>query len=182
MMGYFAAVSAVLSIANLALSLALIRWVRHHGEQHAAQRTGAAPSARLPVGTVIPEFTTTTVSGVDRSMRELRGARSVVAFLSVGCPPCRDQIGEFREFARTIPGGPSQVLAVIANKEADPDMAAEFITELGPVAWVATEARRGPAQTAFSVRGFPSYFVLDEHGQVETSAPAMSRLSVTEHA
>ncbi|MBV9448277.1 MAG: TlpA family protein disulfide reductase [Streptosporangiaceae bacterium] len=172
------ALLGALSILNLLLLFLVIRRLRGHTEQLSRQpRFGGPP--RLPAGTEIPEFTATTVSGATISLAELRGSRSAVAFLSVGCAPCRDQLAEFIEFARTIPGGAAQVLAVVIAH--DPDRAGEFIEALEGSATVAMEeARAGSAQNAFSVQGFPSFFVLDEHGRVENSGPTVRRLTANQ--
>lgn len=174
------ALTGVLSVVNLLLLFVVIRRLRGHAEQLSRQpRFGGPP--RLPAGTEIPEFTAATVSGATVSLAGLRGSRSAVAFLSVGCPPCRDQLPEFTEFARTIPGGAAQVLAVVIAH--DPDRAGEFIEALEGSATVAMEeARTGAVQKAFAVQGYPSFFVLDERGLVETSGPTVRSLTVTQLA
>jgi peroxiredoxin len=179
-MAFAIALVALLTLADLGLTFAIIRWIRRHGVQHATrQGPHVQPPPRLPVGTQIPEFTTTVVGGGSLSLADLAGARSAVAFLSASCQPCREQLPEFQDFARTIPGGRSQVLAVIIGSSSSPGMA-DFVAELTDIASVAVEPRQGAAQEAFSVRAFPTFFVLDERGRVETSAPAMRFLTETE--
>jgi hypothetical protein len=68
------------------------------------------------------------------------------------------------------------VLAVIIGRNGDPDSAATFVEELAGTASIVLEALRGPLQTSFSVSGYPSFYVLDERGRVESSAPTVEML------
>jgi peroxiredoxin len=176
-MPYLVAVIGLLSLFNLALTLLVVRWVRRHGEKHSTLRSGFRPAPRLPAGTQIPGFTATTVTGETLGLDSLAGGRSAIAFLSVNCAPCREQLGEFKAYARRVPGGAGQVLAVVVAGKSDPDSAAAFIAELTGTASIVAEALRGPVQSAFSVSGYPSFFVLDERGRVESSAPTVEMLA-----
>jgi peroxiredoxin len=176
-MPYLVTAIGVLSLFNLALTLLVVRWVRHHGERHATLRPGFRPAPRLPAGTQIPGFTATAVSGDMLTLASLTGGRSAVAFLSVNCPPCREQLGEFKAYAARVPGGAGQVLAVIVGGNGDPESAAAFVEELTGTATIVIEAPKGPVQTAFSVSGWPSFYVLDERGRVESSAPTVEMLA-----
>jgi peroxiredoxin len=168
-----AALLGVLCLVNLALTVTLVRRVRRQDE-----RIAAAPRFRvqagLPPGTKVGDFWAVTVSGERRSLADLAGARSLVAFFSPTCGPCRKQLPEFAEFARTIPGGPSQVLAVVAGEE---DQAKEFVAGLDGTASVVVEPPHGPVATAFSARGFPSFYLVGTDGRVESSGLALSVLT-----
>jgi hypothetical protein len=59
------------------------------------------------------------------------------------------------------------------------DRAAGFAAELDGVASIALEPPMGPAQKAFSISGYPSFFTLDERGRVEASGMSVSRLPAT---
>jgi hypothetical protein len=157
----------VLGLLNLALVLALIRSMR-------IQPRGRTPMEYpgiLRRGTKAPEFTTTTVTGQTLSLSDLLGARSVIAFLSVRCPPCRTELPHFVEFARTVPGGKGQVLAVVTGDDAA--LTGGFAAQLEGVASVVVETRHGPMSTTFSITGSPVFFALDERGYIEAGAPAV---------
>jgi peroxiredoxin len=126
---------------------------------------------RLPPGTQAPEFTTTTVSGVARSLGDLTGARSVVGFFAAACPPCHEQVPAFAAYARSFPGGAAQVLAVVAG--GDDSETAKLVSELDGLASVVLEPAQGPMQVAFGVLGFPTFYLLDESGRIQVSAPTM---------
>jgi thiol-disulfide isomerase/thioredoxin len=167
-MSYLAA--AVLLIGalcclNLIVTFGIVRRLRLQAD-HGSQET-----VRLPPGTLAPEFTTTTISGSARSLGDLTGARSVVAFFAAKCPPCHEQVPAFVAYARSVPGGAAQVLAVVVGGD-DPETA-QLAGELQGPASVAVERAHGPMQEAFAVLGFPTFYVLDDHGRIQVSAPAM---------
>jgi peroxiredoxin len=167
-----------LCLINLAVLILVIKRLRAYLEELASRPRGMQ---RMPVGTQISGFTATTATGSAVSLSDLTGSRSVVAFLSVSCGPCRTQLPEFKEHVRGVPGGASQVLAVLIAR--DSAGAAEFAKELAGLATIVVEApRSGPVQDAFnsegSVFGYPSFFALDERGKVEASGPTVGSLKV----
>jgi thiol-disulfide isomerase/thioredoxin len=176
-MSYLAAAVVILGLlclVNLALTFVLIRRVSGLSAQPGGP-AGFRPASRvLPPGSQVPGFAVTTVSGTTRSLDDLAGSRSLLGFFSLGCPPCRDAVPEFIDFARTIPGGTSQVLAIVCGPEGT---AAESLArELHDAASVVIEPRQGPAAKAFQVSGYPRFFVLDDSGRIEASGPSMPLL------
>jgi peroxiredoxin len=169
----------VLSLVNFTLTFAVIRQVRRYGEQLAMRGAGRGqPPWHMQAGSPVPEFTATTVSGGRVSLSDLTGARSMVAFFAVGCPPCRVQLPEFTRYARSFPGGPAQVLAVVVEPEGKREETADdYIRALAGVATVVVEPHGGPTAQAFSVSGQPTIYVLDERGRVETSDMAVRRIA-----
>jgi peroxiredoxin len=176
-MGYLGtAVTAIGTglLINLALTLAVIRRVQRHGEQ-LAKRPGTRPRAlEVPVGSQAPDFAVPTAAGGIRSLSDLTGAPSLIAFLSAGCLPCRRQLPEFKEYARTIPGGATQVLAVICSNQRT---AGDLAEELEGTATIAVEPLRGAMQTAFSVSGYPTFYLLDASGLVQAGAVMVRNLA-----
>jgi peroxiredoxin len=170
-----------LSLINFALTFAVIRQVRRYGELLAGRGAGGGqPPWHIQAGSPVPEFTATTVSGGRVSLSDLTGARSVVAFFAVGCPPCRMQLPEFTRYAGSFPGGAAQVLAVVADPEGElEEKTDDYVRELTGVATVVVEPPGGPAAQAFSVSGQPTFYVLDERGRVETSGMAVRRIAAT---
>jgi len=164
---------SVLCLVNLALLFAVIRKVRLLSERvDKVPVVGAA--ALLPVGRQAPEFTAVTTSGESRSLADLAGSRSVVGFFSPGCEPCRTQLPEFVEFAKALPGGPGQALAVVMGQA---EAAARLAAELeGPTAVVITP-RQGPLVAAFSVRGTPAFYLISPDGRIEARGMAVQALA-----
>lgn len=167
-----AAVS-VLCLVNLALLFAVIRKVRLLGER-VDQMPVMGPAALLPVGGKAPEFTAVTTNGESRSLADMAGSRSVVGFFSPGCPPCRTQLPEFIEFAKALPGGPGQALAVVVGQG---DAAAGFAAEMDGAVGVMITPRQGPISTAFSVRGMPAFYLIGPDGRIEARGMAVQALA-----
>jgi len=163
---------SVLCVVNLTLTLALIRSMRHQSLARAA--AGFPGLGLLPRGAKAPEFAATTVDGQALALTDLLGARSVLGFFSVRCPPCRAQLPKFADFARTFPGGLTQVLAVVSG---DPALAAEFADALAGAATVVVEPAGGPVSTAFSPTASPVFYVLDERGYIQIGAPAVQMMA-----
>lgn len=157
----------VLCLVNLVLIVALARRVRHQNERLAAGVRLPEVASLVTEGTKVREFTAVTVSGEQRTMGGTPGARNLVGLFSPNCPPCREQRSAFIELARTMPGGPAQVLAVINGPE---EAAAEFAVELDGVASVVIEPPSGPVASVFAVPTRPAFFLVDADGRIEASA------------
>ena len=173
--GLAVTVVGIVALANLALTLLVIKWARRHGDMHARGRTGPPARQMLPAGTQIAAFEAATVTGDACALTELTGARSAAAFLSVRCLPCRDQLPAFISYARAFPGGHRQGLAVVVA-DGDGDGADSWVSQLGAVATVVVEPLGGAVQTAFSVTGAPSFYLLDDRGRVESSSHSVDAL------
>jgi peroxiredoxin len=165
-------------LINLALTFALLRRVRRHGEQLARfsfkRFDNEMMGDGLRAGSKVPDLKVQTVSGETRSLAGPGDAHSVIGFFSVGCPPCEKQLPQFKEYARTIPGGVSQVLAVISGNEA---AAAGYVRELAGVAEVVLEPHRGSVQQAMSVSTFPALYLLDAGGHVRVTGRSVQRIA-----
>jgi thiol-disulfide isomerase/thioredoxin len=162
----------LLCLGNLALLMAVIRKVRLLGER-VDKFPVRGPAALLPVGSKAPGFTAVTTSGETRSLADLAGSRSVVGFFSPNCPPCHVQLPEFIEFARTMPAGGGQALAVIVGGE---EAAAGLAAELDGTAAVVITPLQGPLTIAFSVRGFPAFYLIGPDGRIEARGMAVKTL------
>jgi thiol-disulfide isomerase/thioredoxin len=188
----------VLCLLNLWLTIAMARVLRGHGEQLAHRGVRPRPVVGLPPGTQVPDFTVTTVTGATVSAEDLRGERSLIAFLSPGCAPCHEQVPAFAALARRLPGGSARSLAVICSgpgaprgqedrgqedrgqEERHQDSGADHLArELADVAHVVREPSAGAAAAALAVSGFPSFILLDAGGRVEAGAHAVAGIAGT---
>lgn len=168
-LGAAVAVIGVVLLADLALTLALVRRVRVLSE-----RPARMPPPGLPAGEAVPDFTATTVTGEARSRADMAGSPGLIGFFAAGCTPCHGQLPEFAGLAGTIPGGAKQVLAVVTGNGTQ---AAELVRDLDGVAAVVRQPPEGNLCTAFAVRGFPRFYLISEAGRVEASAPAVHMLA-----
>ncbi|GAA1533122.1 hypothetical protein GCM10009678_14360 [Actinomadura kijaniata] len=134
---------------NLVLLLGVIRRLREHTEVLSHFQIG---KPLLEVGDRIADFATSTAHG-QRLTSESLASGTLVAFLSPTCGPCQEKAPELAAYARALPDGPDQVLAVVVGAD---DEATEMVTRLSPVVTVATEGNGGPLSKAFAVQGFPT--------------------------
>lgn len=169
--------TGALSVLNFLLLLLVVRRVRGYREQLARQRGPLGPLAGLPVGTRVPEFTVLGNAGEVVCLDSLRGARSLVAFFSPDCRPCREQAPELAAFARATAKEPARIVAVICGDQHH-EGAASIAAELAGAATVVHEQVGGPAEAAFSVSGYPSFYLLDDGGRVQASGHTVRSVAV----
>jgi peroxiredoxin len=173
------ALVGVVAISALLLVIALARRIRELGTSTGNLQHGKTPAVSdLPPGSRPAHFGAATMSGGTVSLGALSGRRALVGFFFAGCIPCNRQLPGFVELAKTIPGGPGQVVAVVSGQ---PDKAAEYAARLAGAASVVLESPRADEGTiahAFSVSTWPSYYLLDSAGTVESGATSLSSLEV----
>ncbi|MEU4807209.1 TlpA disulfide reductase family protein [Actinosynnema sp. NPDC023587] len=146
-------VVGVVALLDLVLTVGVVKRLREHTELLSA---GENPAPALRAGEEVGAFETFAMDGSPVS-RDLVTGETVVAFFSPGCQPCKDKMPEFVRYANTMPGGRDRVLAVVVG---DADAAAEFVSELSPVARVVVESREGALSSAFKARAFPTVLMI----------------------
>ncbi|MEV4395610.1 TlpA disulfide reductase family protein [Nonomuraea sp. NPDC049607] len=166
-----------LCLFDLVLTLGVVRRLREHTDQLQSLLSHGDRSPGRVRGSV-GDFLATTVDGEPVS-RDLLTGETLVAFFSPGCTTCRETLPEFVEFARGLPGGRRQVLAVLAGDREDSD---EMVRTLTPVARVAVEEFDGELSRAFAVDGFPAHYVVDSTGALLATAPDVALLRATRAA
>lgn len=168
----------VVAIAALLLVIALARRIRELSGAGNLGASQAASAYELPPGSKPADFRADSISGTTVTLDGLSGGRALVGFFLGGCVPCDRQLPAFADLAKTIPGGPSQVVAVVSGR---PEKAVELTARLDGIASVVREnpgAGEGSLSHAFSVSSWPSYYLIDPAGTVESSAGSMSMLAV----
>jgi thiol-disulfide isomerase/thioredoxin len=170
--------SVALGLVNLALTFTAIRWMLRRGQQPGPRgEPDFLLSQRLQPGAKVPTLSVTTVADESRSIADMATTPSLIGFFSPVCPPCRTQLPLFVDLAKTIPGGASRVLAVVVgDRQRHGDVISEFVGELEGAAAVAVEPPGSPAAAALSVKGYPTFYLLEE-GEVRASSMMVSRLA-----
>jgi AhpC/TSA family len=165
----------ILGLANLALTLALVRRLRADASASGASGTRAVAPGLLAEGSQAPDFSAVAMTGAHVGLGSLLGHASLVGIFSSACKPCRDHMPGFVAAARQLPSGSSGAVAVVRGDEAD---AADLLEALGDSATVILEPEGGPVGEAFSVETYPSMYMLDESGLIVSAAHVASRLVV----
>ncbi|NUT53326.1 MAG: TlpA family protein disulfide reductase [Saccharothrix sp.] len=146
-------VVGVVALLDLVLTIGVVKRLREHTELLSAREN---PSPALRAGEAVGEFETSAVDG-GRVSRELVTGETVVAFFSPTCRPCKEKMPQFVRYANAVPGGRDRVLAVVVGDE---DAAAEFVSELSPVAQVVVENHEGAMSSAFKARAYPTVLMI----------------------
>src|SRR5262249_26657192 len=163
----------LLCLLDLLLTFGVIRRLRLHSEL-LSRRSPLAGDEAVPVGSPPMPFETTTTDG-QRVSAETMPARTIVAFFTPDCSPCREQLPVFVDKATEFVQNGAHVLAVVVG---DTDAGAEMVGQLERVGPVVAEPMGGPVSAAFRLRGYPSMCVLDERGIVSVSGRDINQLLV----
>lgn len=157
------ALLALLTLANIGLTVAVIRRLAAH-ERKLARLTEFPPSGLHP-GEPVPSFLAQTQDGrrVDESALD---DRTGVAFFSATCDACALHAPEFAALA-----GPK--LAVVTGEG---PTGASILAALERVPVVRETTVGGPLAQSFRVDTFPTYFAV-EHGHVMAAAGSADELS-----
>jgi thiol-disulfide isomerase/thioredoxin len=173
-MAYLTAAVALvggLCVSNLILTFGVIRRLRTHTD-HLSQLLGIGSDRIAPPSATIGHFQEITTDGEPVSNQTLTG-QTLVGFFSPDCGPCKKLIPDFIEYARAVPGGRQQVLAVVVGDEV---ASLEMVAALRPVARVIVEKASGSVAASFAVGGFPAVCLLEDGGTVAASGGQMEDL------
>ncbi|MGC4896940.1 hypothetical protein [Micromonospora sp. DT31] len=143
------AVLAAFCLANLLLTLAVVRRLRVHTERLDRLTDGEPPL--LQPGDPVGEFEVPTVGGSLAAATDL-AAGGLIAVVSPGCGSCEEAVPGLVA-ALAEPGRPPMVIVVAA----EPVEAEAMVRALGPDAPVVIEAPvTGAVQRALGIREYPS--------------------------
>ena len=157
------ALLALLTLANIGLTVAVIRRLAAH-ERKLSQFTEWTPPTGLAPGDAVPSFLAETHDGrrVDESVL---ADRSAVAFFSATCDACALHAPDFA----AVPG---PKLAVLTGEG---PTGATILAALGDVPVVREANVGGPIAQSFRVDTFPTYFAV-EHGHVMAAVGSADEL------
>jgi hypothetical protein len=166
----------VLCVLDLVLTFGIIRRLREHTELLSRRADGPRGSLDIVIspGQVVGDFAAVTTDGDPLSRAALTG-QTLVAFVSPDCKGCTERLPGLVERAQVMPGGRTQVLAVVAGEQ---DTNAELRAMLEPVARVVTDGHYDALAQAFKVRGFPAFALVAGGGVVVASGFDLAELPV----
>jgi thiol-disulfide isomerase/thioredoxin len=160
-----------LLIVMVVLLLAILRRLREHEADLAQFR----PPPSLMAGEPAPDFTATTLDGVEVSRTAAGGGDTVLAFFASGCSACKQHLPGFRRVAAAARGRGAQVLAIIeGNAETAEPILAGLEREVPAVLAPFEESSLIPD---YRVRVFPTYVAIDAGGTVAATAPSPAKLA-----
>jgi len=127
--------------------------------------TETVDSGLAAAGSPAPAFQLQTLDGADVSLADYKGQVVVINFWATWCPPCRAEMPGIQAVYEAHKAEGLVVLAV--NAQEDNDTISSFITQAGFTFPVIPDPY-GQAVRAYGVRSFPSTFVLDRDGNIDT--------------
>lgn len=131
---------------EIAFALAAIFAVRAYLARDVA--TGSAPA-----------FASHGLQGERLAIADLKGRPALVHFWATWCPICKAEQGTIQSLAA------DHALITVAMQSGDADTVADYVRkEAWPVPIVVDE--EGALARAYGVRGVPTTFVLDRHGNI----------------
>ncbi|WP_433205956.1 TlpA disulfide reductase family protein [Dactylosporangium sp. CS-047395] len=151
---------AALTVFNLIVVLGVVRRLRSY-EERLGGLAEPAPVLSTHLGARVADFTASTVDDRPVSRAALSGT-TLFGFFSPDCPACHERLGDFRATAARHPG---DAYAVVVRDGGD---LPTVLTALAGTP-VILEDPEGPVATAFGVRGFPAFVLVDDEGLVESS-------------
>jgi len=124
----------------------------------------------MPFQSRIPseDFVLTTLLGEDRSLADYRGKVVFLNFWATWCPPCREEMPSMQVLYDELSDEGLEIVAV--NVLEAEDIVAEFVEEHGFTYPVLLD-RDGRVSLRYSVRAFPTSYVIDRNGNVIAVRP-----------
>jgi hypothetical protein len=147
-----------LCMLDLLLTFGVLRRLREHAELLTRAGTTADPALGLAAGERPAAFAATSTSG--QALTGPDGLR-LAAFFSASCSVCPGKVAPFVEYVQSRRLDRGSVLAVIATEGGAP-----YAGDLSTAAQVCIEPHGGEISQAFTVRGFPAFFLLDRAGRI----------------
>lgn len=129
---------------------------------------GNGPS-RLPRGSAAPDFHLPSVDGKDMSLADLKGASSVLVFVSLSCPYSRKLMTNLLD--QGLPDMGNRLVFITRGSEDPTDLSPE-VQELDArmaAQFPVLQDTTGTVFDAYQTTGVPTTFMLDAEGKVKES-------------
>jgi peroxiredoxin len=156
--------AALLLILGVALLAAPSGWAGARADAVSRQRQdGRQRPPSLQIGDPAPAAVLETLDGDHIWTSQLRGKVVVLDFWATWCGPCMAALPGMKQLARTHAGQPFALVGI--SGDANGAKLREFVVnhELG---WTQCWDGNAGAQRAYGVRGFPTYFLIDQAGHI----------------
>ncbi len=119
-----------------------------------------------------PDFSFTSLQGEHIALDDLKGKVVVLDFWGTWCPPCVESVPELRNLHKRYSKEASFVLIGISS-DGDEQAWKEF-TEKNRMVWPQYRDRDRKILSAFNIRAFPTYIVIDHEGIVRFQSTGFS--------
>lgn len=161
----------LLCVVNLWFTTAIVRRLRDHTQRFTDLGSGTGGRVEPAVDRV-PAFTASTVDG--QLVAGPEAHLTVVAFLSTDCPACDTQLPGLLRYLTEERHDRERVLAVVAGD--DTPKGALMVERLRAVASVVREPFGGAVCAAFAATRFPTFYLVEEGGEVRVGTAVADAL------
>ncbi len=163
-----ASIAVAISLFNLLLILGIVRRMRQRGPMIPAEyvEIESGPQPGMP----LPEFSVHTTAGDRADSSAFSAGRGLVAFLSVGCGACSEELPQLRSYVANQRVDPARSLVFVSG---DPDGLSEYARAASAFSQVVVEEANGPLTRRFDIKAFPTVLALHD-GRVQANAPSVS--------
>jgi hypothetical protein len=162
----------LLCTVDLILTFAVIRRLREQAVR--LSEIPPSPPRFLSAGSQLPEFAAASTAG-DVLTRDFFAGPTLVGLFTTNCEACHKQLPVFLAEIEDRRYPPERVFALVASAGGDP---AEVLAQLDGRATVLTEEVGGVVTQAFSVLGFPSFYIVDRGGVIVGGAGSVRDLPI----
>jgi peroxiredoxin len=126
-----------------------------------------------------PDFSFTSSEGEHITLEDLRGKVVVLDFWGTWCPPCVESVPELRNLHKRYAKEGVPFVLIGISSDSDEEEWKEF-TEKNKMIWPQYRDKDRRIQSAFGVRSFPTYILIDHEGIVRFRSVGLSWTSAAD--
>lgn len=148
-------------LGNLLLTLTVIRRINVGPSRERTSLGG------LRVGETAPPFSARTLDGQTRTLADSAGRATALVFIAPGCEPCRTLLPLLEKVGPQAQQSAAELLLICDGGEEETRTLVDPFALRLPV--LLASRKDNSFFHDYQVHGTPSYFLLDEQGQVQAS-------------
>lgn len=123
----------------------------------------------IELGQVAPDFELETLEGEKTKLSDYRGEKVIVNFWATWCPPCREEIPDFKELYEKED---VEILAInMGETEDKQEMVEEFVYDEYEMEFPVLKEETGDLMEEFKVFAFPTSYFIDPDGHIQYVRP-----------